>query len=82
MSAPSSDSLPSIEPHLNLLEHYYIVVSPPNEPKIPNESFSSYQKDEDLYKLQLVAYAHTFPNFPLLPFVAPSLNSSHEFDLG
>jgi hypothetical protein len=39
--------------------------------KIMNETFSNYQKGEDLYKLQLTTYAQVFPNFVLLLFVAP-----------
>jgi hypothetical protein len=31
--------------------------------EILNKSFSNHQKDKDLYKLQLAAYAHAYPNF-------------------
>jgi hypothetical protein len=41
--------------------------------KILNEAFSNYQKDKELYKLQLVVYAQGFPNFVLPFFGAPSL---------
>jgi hypothetical protein len=39
--------------------------------KIMNETFSNYQKNEDLYRLRLAAYAQLFPNFVLPLFVAP-----------
>jgi hypothetical protein len=41
--------------------------------KILNETFSNYQKGEDLYKLWLAIYAQVFPNFVLPLFVAPFL---------
>jgi len=42
--------------------------------KILNEAFSNYQKDKELYKLQLVAYAQGFLNFVLPFFGAPLSN--------
>jgi hypothetical protein len=42
--------------------------------EILNKSFSSQQKDKDLYKLQLVAYAHGYPKFTLLSFVVHFLD--------
>jgi hypothetical protein len=42
--------------------------------EILNKSFSSHQKDKDLYTHQLVTYAHAYPNFTLLSFVAHFLD--------
>jgi hypothetical protein len=51
--------------------------------KILNETFSNYQKGEDLYKLWLAAYAQVFSNFVLPLFIAPFLaRMSSELDLG
>ncbi len=38
----------------------------------PEQGFSSCRRDEDLYKIQLAAYAQAFLNFVLPLFVAPS----------
>jgi hypothetical protein len=41
--------------------------------KILNDTFASYRNDKELLKLQLTAYAPTFPDNVKPPFVAPSL---------
>jgi hypothetical protein len=37
------------------------------------DTFANYQKDEELLRFWLTAYAQTFPDFVVLSFVAPSL---------
>jgi hypothetical protein len=38
----------------------------------PEQGFSNYRRDDDLYKIQLAAYAQAFTNFDLPLFVVPS----------